>query len=363
MPGHRDYSVNVLLNGLIGPIEGKSYQSLMVPMGTNDDEWIASAASYIRNAFGNSASVVTPAEVAQARAANKGRSFPWTTAELEATLPGALRYGPSWKVSAGHNGEYAQFGINSVGLVSWDSGEPQKPGMWYEIELPRTVALSEVVIESLALGFGPGTYPRGYKIRASADGTTWGAPVAEGKGNGPTLRVALAKPVEAKALRVTLTETASDGSSWTVQKVRLYEAVKEPGPESREPRVGTLAAADVLDAVAKTGGDTRRGERLFTELSCVACHTVRRDEPAKGPSLVDVAKTYKRRELAEQILSPSKVIAKGYSTQVFVLRDGTSVEGFVVRETPEVVTVRNVDAQEKVIPAAEVEGARRSKSP
>jgi putative heme-binding domain-containing protein len=356
--GHRDYPVDVLLNGLIGPVEGKTYQSLMAPMGSNDDEWIAAAVSYIRNAFGNSASLVTPAEVAKARAANKGRSFPWTSAELEASLPGTLRYQPEWKVAASHNGEFAHFGINGVGFVSWDSAEPQKPGMWYQIELSRPVTLGEIAIESRASGFGPGTHPRGYKIQTSVDGANWRAPVAQGKGTGPSLRVSLAKPVEARALRVTLTESATDGSAWTVQKVRLFEAIKEPGPESRAPRVGTLAMANLLDAVTKHKGDARTGERLFTELSCVACHTARRDEPPKGPSLVDVSKTYKRRELAEQILSPNKIIAKGYATQLFALQDGTTVEGFIVRETPEAVTVRNVNAQEKVIPAREVEGRK-----
>ncbi|QEH39132.1 Cytochrome c [Aquisphaera giovannonii] len=353
--GHRDYPVNVVLSGLIGPVGGKTYPSLMAPMGTNDDEWIASAVSYVRNAFGNSASVVTPAEVAQARAASKGRSFPWTPAELEASLPGALRYRPDWKVSASQNAEFAHFGINGTGFIGWDSGEPQKPGMWYAVEMPRPAALGEIVIESRAGGFGPATHPRGYRVEASADGKTWGPAIAEGRGDGPTLRVAPAKPVAAKAVRVTLTEPAADGAPWTVQKVRLYEAAKAPAPGSLEPRIGTLAMAEVLDAMPRTHGDPRRGERLFTELSCVTCHTVRRDEPAKGPSLAEVSKTYKRRELAEQVLSPSKNIAKGYATQVFALNDGTVFEGFVVRETPEALTVRNVSAQEKTIPAGDVE--------
>src|SRR5262249_57300258 len=109
--------------------------------------------------------------------------------------------------------------------------------------------------------FGPGTYPRGYKVQTSADGRTWGEPVAQGKGTGATLRVALEKPAEAKAVRVTLTAPAQGGSSWTVQKVRLYEAVKAPTPGSREPRVGTMPLAEVLDAISTTKGDARRGER------------------------------------------------------------------------------------------------------
>src|SRR5262249_28042596 len=34
--GHRDYVINTLLQGLIGPVDGKAYQSLMAPMGSND---------------------------------------------------------------------------------------------------------------------------------------------------------------------------------------------------------------------------------------------------------------------------------------------------------------------------------------
>ncbi len=119
-----------------------------------------------------------------------------------------------------------------------------------------------------------------------------------------------------------------------------------------------MTVAEVLDGISATKGDARRGERLFAELSCVACHTVRRDEPARGPSLVEVSRTYKRRELAEQILAPSKMIAKGYESKVFALEDGTTVEGFVVRETPEAVTVRTASAQERVIPAAQVEARK-----
>ena len=88
----------------------------------------------------------------------------------------------------------------------------------------------------------------------------------------------------------------------------------------------------------RPGATPRRGEQLFTELSCVACHTVRAGEPSKGPFLGEAAKTYRRRELAEQILEPSRSIAKGYETNIFALKDGRQLEGFVVRETPEALT-------------------------
>jgi putative heme-binding domain-containing protein len=356
--GHRDYVVSVLLHGLIGPIDGKSYQSLMAPMGANDDAWIASISSYVRNAFGNSASVVKPEEVAKARTAAGKRNFPWTVAELESTSPGFLRYRPDWIVSSSHHAEYAGFAINSPGFVRWDTGESQQAGMWFQIELPQPATIGEVQFDSPgSFGNIPGTFPRGYKVQTSLDGKTWETPVAAGKGNGPSTRIVL-KPSPARLLRIALTTPATDGAVWAIQRTRLFEAVK-PDTEVRAPRVGALALAQVLDAVAATRGDPRRGENLFAELSCVACHTVRADEPPKGPFLGKTVGTYRRRDLAEQVLTPSKLIAKGYETNQFALKDGRQLEGFVVHESSHDVIIRTISAQEQTIPVAEIEERRK----
>ena len=75
-----DYVVKALLHGLTGPIDGATYTEVMIPMGQNNDEWIAAIASYIRNSFGNRASLVSPADVARVRAATAARKTPWTSA-------------------------------------------------------------------------------------------------------------------------------------------------------------------------------------------------------------------------------------------------------------------------------------------
>ena len=81
---HRDHVIKVLLHGLTGPVDGKSYTEVMIPMGSNDDQWIADAATYVRANFGNSAPAVTPADVARVRAATATRKTSWTLAELSA---------------------------------------------------------------------------------------------------------------------------------------------------------------------------------------------------------------------------------------------------------------------------------------
>jgi hypothetical protein len=60
-------------------------------------------------------------------------------------------------------------------------------------------------------------------VQVSLDGTTWGAPVAQGKGTGATTAITFA-PVRAKFVRITQTATTADVPPWTVLKMRLFEA-------------------------------------------------------------------------------------------------------------------------------------------
>jgi putative heme-binding domain-containing protein len=353
--------VNVLLHGLIGPVEGRTYPSLMAPMGSNDDEWIASVASYVRNSFSNSASIITAAEVAKIRSAVGGRNYPWTAEELDASQPGFLRYRPDWKVTASHNAAMAHFAFNGSGFIQWDSLEAQKPGMWFQVEMSQPAVLGEIQLDAPAVfpPGAPGGFPRGYRVQGSPDGTNWGLPLAEGQGNGSTTRIPL-KPVRVKAVRITQTATTANAPGWTIQRIRLFEAVKEPSAEARLPRIGKLPVDEVLAAVEKTKGEVERGRQLFTQLSCTACHTTRADEAPKGPYLGKTAATQRRRELAESVLLPSKVIAEGYNTYLFELKNGRILEGFIVRETKEAVTLRTAAAEEHQIAIKDI--AERQKT-
>ena len=64
---------------MTGPLDGKTYRDVMVPMD-NTDEWVAGIASYVRTSFGNTGDLVTPADVARVRAEIAGRKTPWTAA-------------------------------------------------------------------------------------------------------------------------------------------------------------------------------------------------------------------------------------------------------------------------------------------
>jgi mono/diheme cytochrome c family protein/glucose/arabinose dehydrogenase len=243
--GHRDYVLKAILHGMTGPIDGRTYTDVMVPMGTNQDEWVAAVTSFLRSNFGNSGSFVTAADVARVRATTGDRKSPWTQAELEASLPVALTPLGSWKVTASHNTEAAPGGLNFQG---WATTVPQQAGMWYQIELPEPAMLTEIHFNSTmqaagrgavpgarggagAPGGGPptmvGTFPLGYRVQVSIDGTTWSAPVAEGQGSAPTT-VMIFRPVRAKFVRITQTATVENGPTWSIQRLRLYQAPGQP---------------------------------------------------------------------------------------------------------------------------------------
>jgi len=67
--GDKIMDIQLLLYGLKGPVDGKNYPNTMPAMAANDDKWIASVLSYVRNSseLGNKSSVVTAQEVKTVR--------------------------------------------------------------------------------------------------------------------------------------------------------------------------------------------------------------------------------------------------------------------------------------------------------
>ena len=185
--------------------------------------------SYVRNSFGNTGSLITPADVA--RVAGDGRPQDAVDrAEIEASLPVLVPAEPAWKVTASHNAAAA---AGALGAGGWTSGEPQQAGMWVQVEFPqprRSPRCSSCLRREPAArggggGAGRGATPRApfaYSVQVSMDGSTWSTPVAEGQDSGRRTVIPF-KPVEAKFIRITQTATAASASPWVLQRLRLYQ--------------------------------------------------------------------------------------------------------------------------------------------
>ncbi|TCK80760.1 DUF7133 domain-containing protein [Albibacterium bauzanense] len=231
--GNHEYITKVLLKGLSGSIEGKDYAGgVMVPMGENSDEWVASVLSYVRNNFGNSGSFVTTEDVAEMRTKTASQQAFYDYNELISSIPKALTINSNWNVTASHaqptlvGGKAAASGAFS--FEGWTTGVKQIPGMWFQIEMPVETTISGLEFDSPGArtqGTTPPTtletYPREFIIQVSMDGNTW-TQVAQGKGSSRKTWIPF-KPVKAKYVKITQTATAENESPWRMQAMKLYQ--------------------------------------------------------------------------------------------------------------------------------------------
>jgi putative membrane-bound dehydrogenase-like protein len=140
---------------------------------------------------------------------------------------------------------------------------------------------------------------------------------------------------------------------------RAAKAMRITKIEDKTPKVVTLTPEEVLAAVLKEKVDVALGEQIFTKATCVACHTVKETETQKGPYLGNIAQTYKRADLAMNILDPNKTIAQGFASEMVILKDGTSNMGFITLEGADEIKMRNIASQEFTYKTADI--AKRDK--
>jgi mono/diheme cytochrome c family protein len=216
--GYRDGIINVVLKGLNGPVNGKNYTAQMVPMESNDDEWVAAVASYVRSHLGNHATLISPAEVANVRVAMKKRTEPWSLDELLATLPQPLTNQHQWNATASHNAPSARMAFDGDIKSRFDTGTPQVPGMWFQIELPKETEIAGLELDAAD---SDRDYPRGYKVELSGDGQHWGQPVATGHGTSPQTEIVF-PTARAKFIRITQTGSVP-GLFWSIHELQILK--------------------------------------------------------------------------------------------------------------------------------------------
>ncbi len=352
--GHRERLTRILLSGLIGPLDKKTYAGgLMLPMGANSDQWIADVATYIRNSWGNQAPLIEAVNVSEVRSASQSRQGPWTLAELKQFDPPAFKDRASWKLSSSHGGDKLGNVIDGDRGSRWDTGTTQRPGMWFSIEMTEPVIVLALTLDTRGSN---DDYPRGFVVHTSLDGESWSEPVTEGRGVHPITEIELSSSAPAKYIRITQTGT-SPNKYWSIHEL----AIK--GVTGNEPKVMSLAEqlADVdpksLAIEARDKGDANRGVQLFYNpaVSCAKCH-----DPEKGhrlgPDLAAKRDGVSDPFLIESVLHPSKEIRKGFAQVVVVTDGGLVVTGFKAEDKGESMVVREpAGGKEILIPKGEVD--------
>ncbi|WP_259014200.1 DUF7133 domain-containing protein [Emticicia fluvialis] len=242
---HPEYAVRVVLYGMEGAIEGKTYAGgMMASMKEQSDEWVADVISFIRNGLSNDASLISADAVAKIRQKTAGQTGMYQYASLIQSVPRELQQREGWKVTASNTAS-TRIGGNvspttAFTYEGWSTGVKQEKGMWYQIEFPTETAVSEIQFNSAAMvkkgwvpkpntSFGQRpmvqTHPRVYNVETSSDGVNWQSNLVAGKGNDGDNIIAL-NPRKAKFIRIKLEqglEGTEDDIPWTMKQLKIFE--------------------------------------------------------------------------------------------------------------------------------------------
>jgi len=214
--GHHEQFVNVVLHGLQGPVNGKTYTAPMLSMKSQSDQWIADIASFVRYDLGNRAGFVSEEDVALIRAKTKNVSEMLTLETLRENVPFELTNKKDWKLRASHNQASVAMAIDGKPKTGYDSKVAQKPEMWFQIEFPELVNLTEVRIDSKV---SPNDFPAQYMAEISLDGKEWTTVQKTTNGIYSLVSIQFA-PINAKFFRITTKAAKKD--YWSIHEMKAF---------------------------------------------------------------------------------------------------------------------------------------------
>ena len=209
--------IRTLLHGLQGPIDGKTYAAgIMPPQSSNDDQWIADVATYVRMNFGNDSPMISPEMVGSIRKIDSSHTEMWTEEELGEKEPKLLTNQRHWRLRASHGESSMKAAVDRNPSTRYTSGEKMTPGMWLAVALPSAVDIYRVVMDH---GSSPDDFPVEYSVSFSLDGKTWTTtrPV---KGT-PSVSTMFVPPTKAQYIRINQTGT-SDSKELSIYELQLF---------------------------------------------------------------------------------------------------------------------------------------------
>ena len=109
------------------------------------------------------------------------------------------------------------------------------------------------------------------------------------------------------------------------------------------------------------GGSAEKG-RPHYENRCAGCHRFGGIGKDVGPDLTTITSRFKKRDILESVLWPSKVMSDQYQAEMFQLNDGKIISGLIVRENATAVLVRTADNPDKPVVVSKAQIADRATS-
>ncbi|MDZ4773078.1 MAG: PVC-type heme-binding CxxCH protein [Planctomycetota bacterium] len=142
-------------------------------------------------------------------------------------------------------------------------------------------------------------------------------------------------------------------------EARAAEPLKAALSARSEVRKSDEKTARYLDSLY--GGESARGREIFrskAQLECLRCHVAESEGGVVGPSLQGLSKRSTRQTILESIVDPNRVFAQGFQGTVVFQVTGPPVEGTIVEDVADHVTLMKSDGTRVTIPRADIEGTK-----
>lgn len=139
-------------------------------------------------------------------------------------------------------------------------------------------------------------------------------------------------------LRLGIVELGTESAAPIIEETAIdLESIK-----NKKGQVGTASIEDVFLAVTELKGDPVQGKALFVSQGCLACHSIEKDQPLKGPYMGQIGSIMTRDQIVESILKPNASISQGFASIQITTNDGKFYMGFVTAESAEELTIRDI---------------------
>lgn len=138
--------------------------------------------------------------------------------------------------------------------------------------------------------------------------------------------------------RMDIDEFGAEESNLVIQETEVdLEKIK-----SKKGQVGASSIEDLMIAVQDLKGDPVVGKALFTSQGCIACHSIEKGQPLKGPYMGQIGSIMNRSQITESILKPNASISQGFASVLINTNDDKSYMGFVTAETADEVVIQDI---------------------
>jgi putative heme-binding domain-containing protein len=118
--------------------------------------------------------------------------------------------------------------------------------------------------------------------------------------------------------------------------------------------VATTPIEDIILSVGQLPPKPARGEALFTQQGCIACHALAVGGPALGPFMGQIGAIMNPGQIATAILRPNDTISQGFQTVIVTMKDGSVRTGFVTESTSDTLVLRDMAGAVSSVPRADV---------